>query len=75
MRRPTHRIPPHIAERYRREAAEDYAVTLEEHVVHDARSPRSQLATGALLLIAALLVLGWAQHSYGDENFVPRELR
>jgi hypothetical protein len=68
-------LPSRIAERYRREAAENYAVTLEEHVIHDARSPRAVMASVVLVVIGVLLVLIPLQAKYGDQHFTPAELR
>ena len=51
--------------------------TLTETTLEQARRDRIRETMGvfALLLIGGLLCLGWAQHHYGREQFVPRELR
>lgn len=75
MRHPARHIPRHIAERYRREAAENYAVTLEEHVIHDSRSPRALLATIVLVVIGVLVALIPLQARFGHDDFRPSNLR
>ena len=53
----------------------NYTTLLEDHIIHDSRSPRAAMATIALFLMAGMLGLAWAQQAFGHDDFRPRELR
>jgi hypothetical protein len=57
--------------------ADDYIRTLEETTLEQSRRDRIRETMGvvAIMLIAGLLALGWAQSGWGHDDSRPRILR